>query len=93
VISHPTTHCSLCQVAKLPGSDMRYFTRVLHRASEDALMAEIPTVRVEPLDASCDTWCEYPVASRPSAIQQWLESGDPKGDWVLMAETDHLLIK
>lgn len=72
---------------------MHHFTRVLHRSSDDVLMEEIPTVRVEPLDPSCDVWCEYPVASRPSAILQWLESGDPKGDWVLMAETDHLFVK
>ncbi|GAQ82785.1 hypothetical protein KFL_001240160 [Klebsormidium nitens] len=84
---------SFKKVASTPGSAMHHFTRVLHRSSDDVLMGEIPTVRVEPLDPSCDVWCEYPVASRPSAILQWLESGDPKGDWVLMAETDHLFVK
>ena len=50
-------------------------------------------LRVRPLDPSCDTWCEFPVASRPSAVQQWLDSGDPKGEWVLMIETDYVFIK
>lgn len=33
------------QVAKLPGSDMKYFTRILHRSTPDALMDVMPTVR------------------------------------------------
>ena len=49
--------------------------------------------RVDPLDPSCDEWCAYPVASRPWAIQQWLESDDPKAEWVLMIETDYLFLK
>lgn len=81
------------QVAKQPGSDLKHFTRVLHRQTDDTMMLEIPTVRVRPLDPSCDTWCDYPVASRPYAILQWLESGDPKGDWVLMIETDYVFVK
>eukprot|EP00850_Spirogloea_muscicola_P011540 SM000072S21174 [mRNA] locus=s72:97305:104460:+ [translate_table: standard] len=81
------------KVAALPESDMKYFTRVLHRSKPDALMEEIPTFRVEPLDATCDEWCEYPVASRPNAIQQWLDSDDPKGDWVFMIETDYVFVK
>ncbi|CAI5480400.1 unnamed protein product [Closterium sp. Yama58-4] len=81
------------QVAGQPGSDMKHFTRVLHRSTDDALMDVMPTVRVKPLDPSCDTWCEYPVASRPFAIQQWLESGDVKGDWIFMIETDYIFVK
>ena len=49
--------------------------------------------RVDPLDPSCDEWCAYPVASRPWAIQQWLESDDPKAEWVLMIETDYVFVK
>ena len=37
--------------------------------------------------------CEYPVADRPYAIQQWLESGDVQGDWVFMIETDYVFVK
>eukprot|EP00245_Coleochaete_scutata_P006796 TRINITY_DN21580_c0_g1_i1.p1 TRINITY_DN21580_c0_g1~~TRINITY_DN21580_c0_g1_i1.p1 ORF type:complete len:801 (+),score=219.38 TRINITY_DN21580_c0_g1_i1:188-2590(+) len=81
------------KVANLPGSDMKYFTRVLHRGSNDPLMDDIPTVRVEPLDPTCDVWCDYPVASRPWAIQQWLDSGDVKGDWIFMIETDYIFVK
>eukprot|EP00271_Cylindrocystis_brebissonii_P011031 TRINITY_DN27713_c0_g1_i1.p1 TRINITY_DN27713_c0_g1~~TRINITY_DN27713_c0_g1_i1.p1 ORF type:complete len:749 (+),score=107.35 TRINITY_DN27713_c0_g1_i1:292-2538(+) len=81
------------QVANLPGSDFKWFTRVLHRSTEDSMMEEMPTYRVEPLDPSCDTWCEYPVASRPNAIQQWLDSGDCKGTWVFMIETDYIFVK
>jgi len=35
------------QVAKLPGSDMKFFTRILHRTTPDALMDVMPTVRGE----------------------------------------------
>jgi hypothetical protein len=28
-----------------PGSDMLHFTRLLHRRTDDELMAEVPTVR------------------------------------------------
>ncbi|CAI5510231.1 unnamed protein product, partial [Closterium sp. Naga37s-1] len=81
------------QVAGQPGSEMKHFTRVLHRSTDDALMDVMPTVRVKPLDPTCDTWCEYPVASRPYAIQQWLESGDVKGEWIFMIETDYIFVK
>ena len=50
-------------------------------------------LRVRPLDPTCDTWCEFPVASRPFAVQQWLDSDDPKGEWVLMIETDYVFVK
>ena len=36
---------SYLKVASAPGSDMKYFTRVLHRSKEDALMDDLPTVR------------------------------------------------
>eukprot|EP00897_Mesotaenium_endlicherianum_P007849 jgi/Mesen1/7092/ME000369S06419 len=81
------------KVASQPQSDMRYFTRVLHRMTDDALSADIHTLRVDPLDPRCDVWCEYPVASRPDAINKWLNSGDVKGDWVFMIETDYLFTK
>ena len=32
------------QVASQPGSKMKYFTRVLHRSTDDPLMDEMPTV-------------------------------------------------
>ena len=37
-----------------PGSDMLHFTRLLHRRTDDELMAEVPTVRVDSLHAPCD---------------------------------------
>ena len=43
-----------------PGSDMLHFTRLLHRRSDDELMAEVPTVRVDSLHAACDKWWNSP---------------------------------
>ncbi|CAI7923719.1 unnamed protein product [Closterium sp. NIES-54] len=81
------------KVASEAGSNLRFFTRVLHRTKDDELMHLVPTVRVRPLEPKCDDWCEYPVADRPFAIQQWLESGDVKGEWIFMIETDYLFVK
>ena len=73
------------------GSDMLHFTRLLHRRSEDELMAEVPTVRVDSLHASCDTWCEFPVADRPDALRKWLATEDSRrGEWIAMIETDYV---
>lgn len=73
------------------GSDMRHFTRLLHRRSDDELMGEVPTVRVDSLHAECDTWCEFPVADRPDALRKWLETEDSKrGEWIVMIETDYV---
>ena len=36
---------SYLKVAAAPGSDLKHFTRVLHRTKEDALMDDLPTVR------------------------------------------------
>ena len=73
------------------GSDMRHFTRLLHRRSDDELMAEVPTVRVDSLHPECDTWCEFPVADRPDALRKWLRTEDSKrGEWIVMVETDYV---
>jgi len=37
--------------------------------------------------------CEYPVASRPAAIRDWLKSDDVKGQWIFMVETDYIFVK
>ena len=74
-----------------PGSDMLHFTRLLHRRTDDELMAEVPTTRVDSLHAACDKWCEFPVADRPDAIRKWLLTDDSKrGEWILMIETDYV---
>lgn len=76
------------------GEHLRYFTRILHRQEPDAVMDEIPTVRVEPLHPHCDTWCEFPVADRPNAVAQWLQTEDSrKGKFVLLIETDYIWTK
>ena len=73
------------------GSDMKHFTRLLHRRTDDELMGEVPTVRVDSLHAECDTWCEFPVADRPDALKKWLQTEDSKrGEWIVMIETDYL---
>ena len=81
-------------VATLPGSDLRYFTRLLHRRTDDELMREVPTLRVDSLHEKCDTWCDFPVADRPNAVAEWLKTEDSKlGDWILMIETDYVWMK
>eukprot|EP00898_Chlorokybus_atmophyticus_P004733 jgi/Chlat1/5260/Chrsp33S05015 len=83
-------HYSYQKVAA--GTQMKWFTRVLHRQTDDELMAELHTYRVDPLDPSCDIWCAYPVASRPQAILDWLQSDDVKSDWILTIETDYIFV-
>ena len=63
------------KVRDLPGSELRYFTRLLHRSDDDILMGEVPTVRVDPLTPKCDQWCEFPVSDRPDAVAKWLPAG------------------
>lgn len=79
------------KVASMPGSDLKHFTRLLHRREDDDLMYEVPTVRVDSLHAACDHWCEFPVADRPNAVKQWMMTEDAKrGEWILMIETDYV---
>ena len=76
------------------GERFRFFTRVLSRATDDALMSEVPTVRVAPLTPECDTWCAFPVADRPHSIRLWLETEDSKrAEWVLLVESDYVFAK
>lgn len=35
---------------------------------------QVPTWRANPLTPECDTWCEFPVADRPNAVQQWVNA-------------------
>jgi len=56
---------------------------------------QIPTFRADPLQPACDTWCEFPVADRANAVQQWVDAvnADPsmvKGAWIFMLETDYV---
>eukprot|EP00793_Prasinoderma_coloniale_P004162 PRCOL_00006338-RA len=82
------------KVRDLPGSELRYFTRLLHRSDDDILMGEVPTVRVDPLTPKCDQWCEFPVSDRPDAVAKWLATDDAKeGTHVLMIETDYVWMK
>ena len=56
------------------GEAMVAFTRILHRATPDVLMNEVPSWRAAPLHDECDTWCEFPVADRANAVQQWIDA-------------------
>jgi len=77
-----------------PGSDLKHFTRLLHRRTDDELMPEVPTVRVDSLHEACDRWCEFPVADRPHALADWLKSEDSKrGEWIFMVETDYVWMR
>ena len=50
---------------------MAGFTRILHRTRDDALVREVPTLRVAPRTPSCDGWCGFPVADRPEAVRSF----------------------
>eukprot|EP00976_Prorocentrum_cordatum_P082333 1184771-Prorocentrum_minimum.AAC.3 len=49
------------------------FKRLLHRASDDELMHEVPTVRIPSEHPDCDVWCTYPVADRGPALLKFLQ--------------------
>jgi len=73
---------------------MKAFTRVLHKGRDDELMNEIPTMRFEPVQAHCDTWCDYPVADRSDAIARWSQTADSERcSHIVMLETDHVIVK
>ena len=73
---------------------MAAFTRVLHRGSDDELMTEVPTWRVDPLRPACDTYCDFPVADRAAALAEWAKSSDAERcSHVMMVETDYLFVR
>ena len=75
------------------GAQLRGFTRVLHRTSDDELMKEVPTQRFYPLQPDCDVWCQYPVADRSKALLEWLDTPDSKRyEHVMIIETDYVFI-
>jgi hypothetical protein len=77
-----------------PGSPMKFFTRVLHRARDDELTEEVPTVRIDPTHPECDEGCDYAVKDRARAIAEWMKTTDARRcSHVLMAEADYLLIR
>lgn len=87
-------YATYLKYAAAPGSVMKAFTRVLHRGKDDELMMEIPTMRFEPNQGQCDTWCDYPVADRSLAIAQWSKTTDSmRCSHVMMVETDYIYIK
>lgn len=87
------------KVRKMAGGErLVAFTRILHRTVPDALMGEVPTFRANPLTPQCDNWCEFPVADRPDAVEQWMKAAqrDPsmiRAPWILMIETDYVWLK
>jgi hypothetical protein len=86
-------------VQKMPGGEkLTGFTRILHRVKPDECMDEIPTFHAKPLHPECDVWCDFPVADRPNAVAQWVDSikADPskiQGAWVLLTECDYVWMK
>ena len=86
-------YASYKRTAQEPDSLFKAFTRVLHRTSDDELMHEVPTRRFDPLQPDCDVWCEYPVADRSKALEQWLQTPDAKRlEHILIIETDYVFI-
>ena len=82
------------KVSRTPGSPLRHFTRVLHRKTDDELMEEVPTVRIDPTHPECDNGCDYSVKDRARAIAQWTETSDARRcSHVFMAEADYILVK
>ena len=73
------------------GSDMKHFTRLLHRRTDDELYGGGAHSASRLLHAECDRWCEFPVADRPDAIKKWLATADSRrGEWILMIEMDYV---
>ncbi|MEW5312359.1 MAG: hypothetical protein WDW38_004000 [Sanguina aurantia] len=59
----------------------------------------IPTYHAwDVLKPACDGWCDYPVANRPPAIQQWITAASRNssmllGAWILMLECDYVWMR
>ena len=76
-----------------PDGVMTVFTRVLHRASDDDLMVEVPTKRFHPARPECDTYCDFPVSDRSVALAQWALTPDAaQCSHIMMIETDYLFV-
>lgn len=86
-------------VQAMPGGERHVaFTRILHRTKPDQLMGEIETFRADPLQPSCDDWCEYPVSDRGNAVRQFFDAAakEPsmiRGEWIYMIESDYVFMK
>jgi len=73
---------------------MTVFTRVLHRSTDDDLMIEVPTKRINPARPSCDTYCDFPVADRAAALTEWSATEDAaQCSHIMMVETDYLFVR
>ena len=80
------------------GDRLAGFTRILHTVNPDILMDEIPTFHAKPLQPECDSWCDFPPASRPNAVRQFFDAARKnasliKGPWVLLTECDYVWMK
>ena len=42
------------------------------------LCLQIPTFRATPLHPECDKYCDFPVADRANAVQQWIDAVQAK---------------
>ncbi|KAF8072854.1 HPAT1 [Scenedesmus sp. PABB004] len=70
------------------GSNIKAFTRIMHRTTDDDLVGE----------PACDTWCEFPVKDRANAVVQWLMAAAEhpelvQGAWLLLLESDYVWMK
>ena len=75
------------------GKLMKYFTRLLHRTTDDELSTSIPTFRVDPRRSACDTSCDFVVGDRADAFVKFLEH--PRASvcsHLLIAETDYVFV-
>uniref|UniRef100_A0A383WBI5 Hydroxyproline O-arabinosyltransferase-like domain-containing protein n=1 Tax=Tetradesmus obliquus TaxID=3088 RepID=A0A383WBI5_TETOB len=92
-------YSSMKLVQQMPGgSNIKAFTRIMHRTADDDLVGEFPTFRAYPLQPACDTWCEFPVKDRANAVVQWLMAAEQhpqliQGAWLLLLESDYVWMK
>lgn len=49
----------------------------------------MPTWRAQPLHPECDTWCEFPVADRPNAVQQWVDAAKKDPSLIKVPPAQH----
>lgn len=77
-----------------PGSPVGGYTRLLHSGYADGLMAEVPTVVVDPLPPEVPDG-GYIVLHRPYALLQWVRLGysaKANEDYIFMTEPDYLFV-
>lgn len=69
------------------------YTRILPTGKADELVEEIPTFVSRPLNKSIVKYGSYDLLNRPYGMLQWAYSTNATEDFVLIEESDHILMK